>query len=519
LRIKSSSATATVVGFVALWAFVAAAYINTTYLERIPHVSDEVSYLFQGRIIASGNLVLQPPLLGELFQQDNVILDDVRWCSKYPPGWPALLAVGFLAGAPWLVNPLLLALTVIGVWRLGRVLFDESTGVLAAIALACSPFAVLMGSGFMSHVAAMCAAVWCMVALAGCERRRSALQPFLAGLLGGVAFLIRPFSATVLLLPAVLWVLWVLWRRRSKFGSVKVAGWIAVGFLPCLAMFLLYRWQVFGHPLQSGYSIYDPTETFRGIGGAYLSISDLLARNVPWYFTRLNHGLWGWPWPDLLPFGVLLWRRKGWAREGMLGCCALALVTLHLGWYYRDMVYSGPRFALEALGPLSVLLARAMLRLVELQRLAVGRFAPALPAAVRYVPAVVLCAALFIFPMLRLVEQASALGDWYHGQSVKPLRTVKTERPGDDALVFVAALEFAYATWFDRNRLSHQSPGRIYVRDIPELRARALREYPREEVWQLFIDLEPLENEDLLDRNTYPDRWRARKIRWSRARR
>jgi hypothetical protein len=48
-----------------------------------------------------------------------------RWCSLCPPGWPAILAVGVLLGAPWLVDPLLLGLSIVGVWRLALYPRDE----------------------------------------------------------------------------------------------------------------------------------------------------------------------------------------------------------------------------------------------------------------------------------------------------------------------------------------------------------------------------------------------------------
>src|SRR5438477_576284 len=58
-------------------------------------------------------------------------------------------------------------LAVAGVWLAGRRLYDPATGLLAAAALACSPFALLMAADAMAHVPALCAAVWCLAMLAG----------------------------------------------------------------------------------------------------------------------------------------------------------------------------------------------------------------------------------------------------------------------------------------------------------------------------------------------------------------
>jgi len=91
-------------------------FVAYAVLEGIPHVSDEIAYLFQARIFLSGRLCLQPPSLPNLFQLQNIILDSTHWCAKYPPGWPLILVPGVFMGAPALVNPILLALSIIGIW-------------------------------------------------------------------------------------------------------------------------------------------------------------------------------------------------------------------------------------------------------------------------------------------------------------------------------------------------------------------------------------------------------------------
>src|ERR1700680_68509 len=123
--------------------------ISWTVLGFVPHVTDSISYLFQGRILAAGHLYEPPPRVPALFANENVILTATRWCSEYPPGWPLLLALGWRLHAPWLMTPLLLALAVAGVWLAGRRLYDPATGLLAAAGLACSPVPLLMGGAPM----------------------------------------------------------------------------------------------------------------------------------------------------------------------------------------------------------------------------------------------------------------------------------------------------------------------------------------------------------------------------------
>jgi hypothetical protein len=99
-----------------LFAFAVALHVSVDVLERLPHVQDSLTHLFQAQTLAGGLTAPAPPLAGPdespHFRQEFLLVRDGRWFGKYPPGYPALLAVGVAAGGHWLVNPLLAALTV-----------------------------------------------------------------------------------------------------------------------------------------------------------------------------------------------------------------------------------------------------------------------------------------------------------------------------------------------------------------------------------------------------------------------
>src|ERR1700724_1056061 len=93
------------VAALAAGAAVLALLIAWSVLGLVPHVTDSISYLFQGRILAAGHLYEPPPRVPALFANENVILTATRWCSKYPPGWPLLLAIGWRVHAPLVDDP------------------------------------------------------------------------------------------------------------------------------------------------------------------------------------------------------------------------------------------------------------------------------------------------------------------------------------------------------------------------------------------------------------------------------
>ena len=97
----------------ALWVFVASAVLAVVVFQRVPHIDDSISYLFEAKYMAAGVLWLPRPADPESFGVAHSIVDGDKWYSKFFPGWPAVLAIGVAAGAPWLVNPLLAAMTIL----------------------------------------------------------------------------------------------------------------------------------------------------------------------------------------------------------------------------------------------------------------------------------------------------------------------------------------------------------------------------------------------------------------------
>ena len=97
---------------------------------------DESSYLFQSRIFQNGRLAADAPpqLTSDIvtyqkeFRFNHHVLYLGKWFSKYPPGWPAVLALGREVGLDWLVNPMLAGLILWAAYRISVLVFDETVG-------------------------------------------------------------------------------------------------------------------------------------------------------------------------------------------------------------------------------------------------------------------------------------------------------------------------------------------------------------------------------------------------------
>ena len=86
-----------------MFTVVMTAVISRTVFERMPHLEDELAYLYQAKVFASGHIVAEIPEPRRSYWQPFVV-DDVEngtRFGKYTPGWPLALSaeVGSLCAA------------------------------------------------------------------------------------------------------------------------------------------------------------------------------------------------------------------------------------------------------------------------------------------------------------------------------------------------------------------------------------------------------------------------------------
>ncbi len=186
----------------ALFSFGMSALISDTVFERLPHLEDEVAYLFQARTIIRGDLVIPSPELRRAFWQPFVVdADDTRF-GKYTIGYPLQLAAGEAMGLAWVINALLSMLTVALVYRLARELFDAHTGVIAAALTAFSPAALLLNATLMGHTSALFTATLFIYAYWRITQEKSALTwGMIAGVALGVLIANRPLTGISIAAP------------------------------------------------------------------------------------------------------------------------------------------------------------------------------------------------------------------------------------------------------------------------------------------------------------------------------
>lgn len=209
------------------WAMAALVTLTAAVLailayQRHPHVPDEVSYLLQARYFAAGHLAMPLPEVPLAFDVDLMTYQATRWFSPFPPGWPAILAVGAAVGVPWLVNPLLGGCALVLSYMVMRELYPRRTARLALVLLAASPWALFMAMNLMSHTASLVAALLAALWVARLRRDPRIRWAVLAGTAIGIVGLIRPLEgvAVALLLGA--------WSLGARGARVRLSPSIAL---------------------------------------------------------------------------------------------------------------------------------------------------------------------------------------------------------------------------------------------------------------------------------------------------
>jgi hypothetical protein len=226
-------------------------------LHDVAHVMDEITYLFQAKLYAS--LHLSAPVALPRAAFNAWFVDDrTSRFGIFPPGWPAVLAVGVrLHLAAW-VNPALHGITVALMGRAGEKLGGARLGVIAAALYGASPQALALAAGLMSHTLVACAAAALLVTWIAALRAedhaeahgaREGLGLALgAGAMLGLCAATRPLCATILGL-ATAGVLALVARRDPK-RALRASIAIAAAAAPFLVALLAYNHALTGSALR-----------------------------------------------------------------------------------------------------------------------------------------------------------------------------------------------------------------------------------------------------------------------------
>jgi len=303
--------------------------------QRYPISGDDYAYLYQARLFASSKLYAEDPLYDPRLPfydclETYCLRDDQgHRFSKYPPGWPVLLAVGVKLRVPWLVNPLLGALLVFGMLEYAeRRIGKEEVKVMALLLTLCF-FLCYYAASFRAHIAAA-VFVFAAFLLYDCAERRPHLSKvFLsgAGAVLGYSAMIRYIDW----IPLVVWI-GISLLRQKRFVDVTL---FAAGFGLLASGNLVYNTMLSGDPFEV------PSALHRSAGlGDRLSVSwsGLVVTVI-----RLANLLWTFPPVFLL---AVLWNRYQSSSQLKMYIALFSMAVATYFFYPAAIGGPGPRYFL-----------------------------------------------------------------------------------------------------------------------------------------------------------------------------
>lgn len=455
--------------------------------DGVMHVQDEYAYLFQARVFAGGSLTATPPPYPEHFYCPWVVVRDGRWFAIFPPGWPLILALGVLAGAPLLVNPVLAGLCLIVIYRLAARLFDARTAVLTALVCALSPFFLVLSSTAMSHTALLLLTSWVALGVLSATERRARV-PALVGLAcaAALAALTRPVDALVLWGAAVALPLLAPRHGTRRPWDAAIASVFGLG-LGLFAYILFARFAT-GQWLTEPMALIQPENRFGFGSGIGLNWETFTTPgHTPWRslvnlnfnLGVLNQDLFGWPLPALLPLlALLVFARLGWAHACCLAPFAALAAAYALYWYHG--VAYGARFYFGALPYLVMLTVEALRRAAGALR---QRAAASGGAAIPWVPTA--AALAFAFTLLVYLPKVALVAPYPNYREInRGVLRFAEERRLHHALVFVQVRRpFHYAPAFAADELPVRNGKIIFALDRgPKENERVVALFPDRQV-------------------------------------
>ncbi len=344
--------------------FIINLHIASAVLDRIPHVQDSISTLFQAKVFAKGRFYQPSPEPKASFDFEMIVNKNGKWYTKYLPGHSLVMVPGVWLGKPWSMGALFGALSVVLIFLIGIRMYSFKVGFLAGLLTTSSPFFLFMSGSYMAHTSCLLFVALFIYLFVRTYQDGKNVNGILAGLAIGMAAIIRPWTALAMATPAAFYALIDL--LKGNRARLKPYFLIVLGAIPPILFLLTFNTVCTGSPLKFGYHVYSDVDRlgFGDVGwfGSHSVRQGM--RNVELNFMVLLHHLFGWkPYLTLsyllIPFVLFTRNRWDWYHLASYIC----LVLGYYFWWYHGICY-GPRFWYEAMP------AFTLLSIIGAQRLA-----------------------------------------------------------------------------------------------------------------------------------------------------
>lgn len=316
--------------------------------------ADSYGYVSASRLLASGNLIEAVPIADWLTEANRLtIASPLGWAPSpdgsglvptYPLGLPAVMAIFSVIGgsnAVFFVSPVMAAITLYVVYRLGREWFDAETGLLASAIVAWNPVFITYAKQPMSD---MIATMWIALALL-LAIRTGRWSGLCAGLAAGAAVITRP----ALLIAAAV-IPFAAHKGVRPMRRFLVAG---VGLAIGVAIQIAIQQRLYGSPFSTGY----------GASAALFSLSHV-PTNLSIFFVRHGWDVVGPFWLPGLIVGLFAAKPEPRSIPALIFGAVLVPYLLYLSFDHWETL----RYLLPGIVPLTIVAADGLMHIARAPR-------------------------------------------------------------------------------------------------------------------------------------------------------
>ncbi len=479
--------------------------------DGIPHVQDEINYLFQARLFADFKIYQNSHPLAEFFHF-SFMVNDGKWYTLFQPMWPAAMVPFVWIGAAWLAAPFYAALTGVLAYYAFKDALNKNAAQAAVLLLALSPFFAFMAGGMMAHTFALFATVLMLFAAVRAVRRKSARYLAVCAAAFGALANTRAATAIGVGAPVMAYVLAgiiggffsgkINKARHARFALKGFAA-LAIAGVPFAALMFYYNYTLTGSltdfPQERYFRLTEDNQYCHRLGlGKNIGCRFEHGPDIHWKeFTpkiaeavtheRLNQYKGNFYGYSILMAALMPALALGGAQQALNFLMLLGLVAVYFFYYYHGICY-GARYYFESAASFIFLVVSGCYYLIELGR----KYFPLRPLAV-LLPSVILVMVGMSFPKMDYpIWKERDNGFWAvnencknaaaRGKLTNALVFVPGDKPKDFRICFVST---------DHNIEKNV----IFARDLGRHNENLARFYPDRKIYR-FI---PSEKGDMVE--------------------
>lgn len=247
----------------ATFAAIVALVCSTAVFPYLTSNSDEGAYLAQAEALASGHVLPPAP--------DKHPTSYLPWFStyrhgvfvyKYTPVHASFLAASILTtGSPLPALPVLAAADVVLFALLVRAVGASHRAALGAgVLLALSPSWFIQAGTYLPYLSTLALLLGFALGVVVGTQRHRARYLLLAGACIGFAFFSRQYDAVLFASSVLLVTGWWHWRTERSW-LLRGLGWVMVGAVPAVVLFLAYNWLATGSPFKLTFNLLESSDS------------------------------------------------------------------------------------------------------------------------------------------------------------------------------------------------------------------------------------------------------------------